>query len=133
MMLESMQQYMRTCSSADRGYILKVLAELTDRTDFDSALQTINQALRYQVTDPDSLKNLYSQLYSDVPEMLPLPQQSGIPDVAQMPTDLSAYDRKFSTFRIQSIILWSSNPLFRYGFLHKWFMSSILFIFFDKH
>ena len=21
----------------------------------------------------------------------------------------------------------------RYGFLHKWFMSSILFIFFDKH
>lgn len=35
---------------------MKVLAELTDRTGFDSALQTINQALVYQVTDPDSLK-----------------------------------------------------------------------------
>ena len=84
---------MRTCSSADRGSILKVLAELTDRTGFDSALQTINQALLYQVTDPDSLKNLYRRLYSDVPEMPPLPQQSGIPNVAQMPADLSAYDR----------------------------------------
>lgn len=73
--------------------ILKVLAELTDRTGFDSALQTINQALLYQVTDPDSLKNLYRRLYSDVPEMSPLPQQSGIPNVAQMPADLSAYDR----------------------------------------
>ena len=93
MMPENMQQYMRTCSSADRGSILKVLAELTDRTGFDSALQTINQALLYQVTDPDSLKNLYRRLYSDVPEMPPLPQQSGIPNVAQMPADLSAYDR----------------------------------------
>ena len=93
MMPENMKQYMRTCSSADRGSILKVLAELTDRTGFDSALQTINQALLYQVTDPDSLKNLYRRLYSDVPEMPPFPQQSGIPNVAQMPADLSAYDR----------------------------------------
>lgn len=41
MMPENMQQYMRTCSSADRGSILKVLAELTDRTGFNSALHTI--------------------------------------------------------------------------------------------
>lgn len=91
-MPENLQQYMQTCSSTDRGSILKVLAELTERTGFDSALQTINQALLYQVTDPDSLKNLYRRLYSDVPELPPLPQQSGVPKVTQMQADLSAYD-----------------------------------------
>ena len=92
MMPENMKQYMQTCSGTDRGSILKVLAELTERTGFDSALQTINQALLYQVTDPDSLKNLYRRLYSDVPELPPLPQQSGVPKVAQIQADLFAYD-----------------------------------------
>ena len=56
----------------------------TDRTGFDSALQTINQTLLYQIT---------SRLDSDVPEMLSLPQQSGISNVTQIPADLLAYDR----------------------------------------
>ena len=69
------------------------LAELTNRTGFDSALQTVNQALLYQVKDPDSLKNLYRRLYADVPELPPLPQQGGVPKIVQMPVDLSSYDR----------------------------------------
>ena len=93
MMPDSMQRYMKLCSSSDRGTILKVLAELTNRTGFDSALQTVNQALLYQVKDPDSLKNLYRRLYMDVPELPLLPQQGGIPKIVQMPVDLSSYDR----------------------------------------
>ena len=93
MMPDSMQRYMKLCSSSDRGTILKVLAELTNRTGFDSALQTVNQALLYQVKDPDSLKNLYRRLYVDVPELPPLPQQGGVPKIVQMPVDLSSYDR----------------------------------------
>ena len=93
MMPESMQRYMKLCSSSDRGTVLKVLAELTNRTGFDSALQTVDQALLYQVKDPDSLKNLYRRLYADVPELPPLPQQNGVPKIVQMPADLSSYDR----------------------------------------
>jgi hypothetical protein len=93
MMPENMRRYMDTCGSTDRGAILKVLAELTSRTGFDSAVQTVNQALIYQVKDPDSLKNLYRRLYSDVPELPPMPSQSGIPGVRQMPADLASYDR----------------------------------------
>ena len=59
----------KLCSSSDRGTVLKVLAELTNRTGFDSTLQTVDQALLYQVKDPDSLKNLYRRLYADVPEL----------------------------------------------------------------
>jgi transposase len=93
MMPEGMQEYMKTCGSTDRGAILKVLAELTDRTGFDSAVQTVNQALLYQVKDPDSLKNLYRRLYSDVPELPPMPSQNGVPGLRQMPVDLASYDR----------------------------------------
>lgn len=93
LMPESLQRYMKLCSSSDRGTILKVLAELTNRTGFDSAIQTVDQALLYQVKDPDSLKNLYRRLYTDVPELPPLPQQNGVPKIVQMPVDLSSYDQ----------------------------------------
>ena len=92
MMPENMQRYMKSCGSTDRGAILKVLAELTGRTGFDSALQTVNQALLYQVWDPDSLKNLYRRLYADVLELPPMPFQSGVPALKQMPVDLISYD-----------------------------------------
>jgi hypothetical protein len=93
MMPDNMQRYIKNCGSTDRGAILKVLAELTGRTGFDSALQTVNQALIYQVKDPDSLKNLYRRLYADVPELPPMPSQNSIPGVQQMPVDLGSYDR----------------------------------------
>lgn len=93
MMPDNMQKYMKLCNSSDRGTILKVLAELTKRTGFDSALQTVDQALLYQVKDPDSLKNLYRRLYSDVPELPPMPQQSSVPRIVQLPVDLSSYDK----------------------------------------
>ena len=67
MMPTSMQNYMDCCGNSDRGKILKVLAELTDRTGFDSALKTVDTAIKYQATDPDSLRILYNRTYADVP------------------------------------------------------------------
>ena len=67
MMPEGIQRYMDRCSNTDRGRVLKVLSELTDRTGFDSAVQTVEQALVYNAVDPDSLQSLYRRLYSDVP------------------------------------------------------------------
>ncbi len=92
MMPEPMQAYVKSCSSTDRGRILKCLAEQTKRTGFDSALQTVEQALMYQATDPDSLQNLYRRLFSDVPVLPPMPAQKGIPGIIQMPVKLSDYD-----------------------------------------
>lgn len=72
MMPGNMQRFMDTCDNADRGQILKTLSELTDRTGFDSALRTVDEAIQLQVKDPDSLKNLYRRLYSEVPVLPPL-------------------------------------------------------------
>ncbi len=92
MMPSSMKQFLEGCSNTQTGKVLKVLAELTDRTGFDSALSTVNQALCCGASDADSLKNLYRRLYADVPELPPLPLGTEIPDVAHLTTNLIAYD-----------------------------------------
>jgi len=92
MMPENMQIYLNKCQNTERGQVLRVLSELTDRTGFDSAVQTVNQAIQYQAVDADSLKNLYYRLYSDVPQLPPLNPQAGIPKVIQLPVNLAGYD-----------------------------------------
>lgn len=95
MMPKTMQIYMDNCESADRGRILKILSELTDRTGFESALNTVNTAIKYQATDPDSLMSLYNRTYSDVPLLPPLDKSVDVPVARIIPfnrNDLKALD-----------------------------------------
>lgn len=92
MMPSKMKQFLEGCSNTETGKVLKVLAELTDRTGFDSALSTVNQALCYGASDADSLRNLYRRIYADIPELPPMPLGSEIPNVGQMTTNLNTYD-----------------------------------------
>ena len=93
MMPGTMQSYLNNCSGKDKKDVLHVLSELTDRTGFESALKTVDQAIRYEAHDPDSLKSLYNSLYSDVPQLPPLTDQNLIPEVITMPVHLEDYDR----------------------------------------
>ncbi len=94
MMPENMRRFMDECDSSDRGKILKALSELTDRTGFDSALRTVDEAIQLQIKDPDSLKSLYRRLYSDVPVLQPLESSMDMPlgSIIPLRNDLSAYD-----------------------------------------
>lgn len=94
MMPDTMQKYMDSCANADRGKILKVLSELTERSGFDSALNTVNEAISYSAIDPDSLKNLYLRIYSNVPVLPPLKEDEAIPKQKVVPfdNDLSRLD-----------------------------------------
>ena len=94
MMPENMRIYMDGCESKDRGKVLKVLAELTQRSGFESALTTVNKAIEHQATDPDSLMSLYRRTYMDVPPLPPLELSDGIPrmKVIRFPSDLSTLD-----------------------------------------
>lgn len=85
MMPVSMQQYMDMCSNKERGQILRTLAELTDRSGFDSAVKTVEQAIRYNATDPDSLKSLHNRVFSDVPVLPPLNIEQDIPRAKIIP------------------------------------------------
>lgn len=92
LMPESMQTYLATCSSSEVGRILKILSELTDRTGFDSVVNTVDHAIAYQVRDADSLSNLYRRLYSDIPELPAMTLHPGIPIMQPMQPNLTAYD-----------------------------------------
>jgi len=91
MMPPTMKEFLESCSNTETGKVLKVLAELTDRTGFDSAINTINQALRYGASNADSIKNLYRRIYADMPELPPMPI-AAVPDVGQMTNNLIEYD-----------------------------------------
>ena len=85
MMPEAMRQFMDGCKNAERGRILKILSELTDRTGFDSALRTVNMAIEHQATDPDSLMTLYNRTYADVPMLPPVETSADIPGARIIP------------------------------------------------
>ena len=85
MMPEGMQQFMDKCDNSERGRVLKVLAELTERSGFDSALHIVNEALALNSTNPDSLKSLYNRIYADVPQLPPLDNTAVIPSAKIIP------------------------------------------------
>lgn len=94
MMPKTMQLFMDNCESKERGRVLKVLAELTERTGFTSAVNTVNEAVRLNATDPDSLQNLYRRTYADVPLLPPLENNAFIPPQKIIPfkNDLTVLD-----------------------------------------
>lgn len=98
MMPASMQMYLDKCEHQDRGRALKVLAELTERSGFESAINTVDEAIRYNATDPDSLTSLYRRTYSDVPVLPPLGTHAGLPEQKVIPfrNDLAVLDAALS-------------------------------------
>lgn len=85
MMPQTMQIYMDNCESKERGRVLKVLAELTERTGFASAVKTVDEAVRLNATDPDSLQSLYRRTYADVPLLPPLENKDVLPQQKVIP------------------------------------------------
>lgn len=94
MMPQTMQIYMDNCESKERGRVLKVLAELTERTGFASAVNTVDEAVRLNATDPDSLQSLYRRIYADVPLLPPLENNAALPQQKVVPfrNDLLSLD-----------------------------------------
>ena len=93
MMPEEMKEFLEKCSSTEVGKILKVLAELTERSNFENAVNTINQALDYGISDADNLQSLYARLYSNLPELPPMPVDAKIyNNVEEIKSEVNVYD-----------------------------------------
>ena len=93
MMPADMQSYLNNCDGSQKKDVLHILSELTDLTGFESAVQTVEQAIRYEAHDPDSLRSLYNSLFSDIPQLPPLTTGEMIPALDPMPVHLEDYDR----------------------------------------
>lgn len=94
LMPDTMKCFMDTCKNSECGQILKTLAELTERNGFESALITVDEAIRLQARDPESLKSLHRRLFSDVPNLPPLDTATDFPlkKVIRLRDDLPIYD-----------------------------------------
>jgi hypothetical protein len=66
---------------------------MTNKTNgFESALQTVAQALKYAATDIDSLINLHNRIYKQIPELAPMALPDNIPELMKVTPNLAAYD-----------------------------------------
>jgi transposase len=92
MLPQSIKDYLERCIRSDKGQILRVIATLTVKNGFESALATVDQALQYAATDIDSLINLHNRIYGHVPELAPIPLADNIPALIKVTPNLAAYD-----------------------------------------
>ena len=57
---ESVKEYLEKCNKSNKGKVLQVIAALTEKSGFESAVETVSNALQYDAIDIDSLINLHS-------------------------------------------------------------------------
>ena len=92
MLPESLKDYLAKCNQSEKGQVLRVIAGLTEKSGFDSTLKTVEQALKYNAADIDSLLSLHHRIYDRVLEMAPLRLSGGIPQLSRVVPDFAAYD-----------------------------------------
>jgi hypothetical protein len=85
------KEYLDANLPVDTSDIIRMIAEFTKRTGFESAVATVAQAAKRNISDPDSLKALHRRLHMDIPELPPLPPGTA-PSLAPLMPDLSKYD-----------------------------------------
>lgn len=92
MLPESIKEYLDKCSKRDTGKVLQVLAALTGKSGFECAVETVAHALKYDVTDTDSLISLHSRIHGNVVELAPIRLAGNIPALMRVTPNLAAYD-----------------------------------------
>jgi hypothetical protein len=89
---ESIKDFLEKCSKSDKGKVLQVIASLTDMNGFESAAETVDNALKYDVVDTDSLISLHSRIHGNVIELAPIRLTANIPRLTRAKPDLTVYD-----------------------------------------
>ncbi|MBF9019020.1 IS21 family transposase [Oceanispirochaeta sp. M2] len=92
-----MNTYLERCDKAGIGQVLQMIATLTELSDFESAVKTVENALDYEVIDTDSLLNLHNRIHGDFVELPALKLSENVPVMAGLSTDMSIYDRKLKS------------------------------------
>jgi transposase len=98
---DSMQNYLEKCNKPDKGKILKMIAHLTEKKGFECAVETVDKALQYEVTDSDSLLSLHKRLHDNAVELPPIKMASNMPEVSCVNSDLGQYDQKLDKAGVQ--------------------------------
>ena len=71
-----------------------MIATLTELNGFESAVETVGNALDYEVNDTDSLLNLHNRIHGNFIELPSILLPKNIPVLAGISTNLDVYDQK---------------------------------------
>lgn len=93
MMPEPLKNYLDNCLYSERGKILRVIADLTQDSGFESAIETVQSALAYGTIDVDSLVNLHRRIHPNFLEMPPIKLSDSVPNVEKITVDFHLYDK----------------------------------------
>jgi len=93
MLPQSLREYIESVSKQEKGKVLKAIAELTQKSSFEKAVETVSTALTYGTTDLDSLINLHSLLHEKVLQLEPVQLPDYIPKLKRYEPNLLAYDK----------------------------------------
>jgi transposase len=91
MLPAEVRDYLEANKPGDTSEIIRMIAEFTKRTGFESAVATVAQAAKRNISDTDSLRALHRRLHLDIPELPPLPPGTA-PHLDPLMPDLSKYD-----------------------------------------
>jgi transposase len=89
---QTVKEYLEKCCKSDTGKVLQIIATLTEKTGFESAVETVNTALKYNATDTDSLINLHNRIHGNLVELAPIRLAGNIPELVRVAPNLAAYD-----------------------------------------
>ncbi|NLK38177.1 MAG: IS21 family transposase [Epulopiscium sp.] len=93
MLPQPVKEYMENLSKQDKGKVLTAIADLTQKSSFEKAVETISIALSYGVIDVDSLINLHSRLHEKILQLEPVRLPEHIPQLKRYVPNLTAYDK----------------------------------------
>lgn len=92
MLPDPLQEYMELCEKRDRGKILQVILNISKDTGFDTAVETVNEALTYGAADPDSLLMAHTRLTTPALCLKPVKVSVSMPELAKVTPNITAYD-----------------------------------------
>ena len=93
MLPDPVQGWLDLCSRQERGKALKLLAELTENSDFATAAEAFRQSVLYDAFDLDSVTALHSRMTTVLPSLESIVLPSSVPKLRQLPSDVKRYDR----------------------------------------
>jgi transposase len=102
MLPETVKDYLEKCNKSDKGKVLRAIASLTEKNGFAGAIETIEAALKYDVTDTDSLINLHSRIHGEIIELAPIRLTQNIPNLTRVMPNLAAYDLSLAKVGVQN-------------------------------
>ncbi len=78
-----------------RSKALKLLAKLTESSDFDTAVNVVQTAIEYDTFDIDSVEALFARYTCKLNELVLTELPASFPDMIILEPDVEKYDRTF--------------------------------------